>query len=37
MFYYYINNDFCKAQSINNNFDQFVINNFYKLVNNNKD
>ena len=34
--YHYINNSFYKVRSIDNNFNQFIINYFYKLINNNK-
>ena len=35
--YYHINNNLNKAQNINDNLNSFVINYFYKLLNNNKD
>lgn len=35
--YTYINNDFNKAKSINNDFYLLVINHFCKLINNDKD
>ena len=37
MFYYYIDNDLCKAKGINDNLDWLIINHLYKLINNNKD
>lgn len=35
--YNYINNDFCKSQSINNNFNWFIIYHFCEHINNNQD
>ena len=35
--HYYINNDFSKAYGIDDNFDQFVIDYFYELIDNDKD
>ena len=37
MLYYYINDNFCKTQDIDNNLDKLIINYYYKLVDNNKD
>lgn len=36
MIYYYINNNFFKAQSLDNKFDWVLINYFYKPVDNDK-
>lgn len=36
MSYYYVNNYFCQSQSINDDFDQFVIHYFGQLVDNDK-
>ena len=35
--YYYINNDFNKAQNINNNLNRLIINYFYKYIDTKKD
>ena len=35
MLYYYIDNNLYKGQNINNDFNLFVKNYFYKLVNKN--
>ena len=34
--YYYINNNFYISQNINKDLKKFIINYFYKLINNNK-
>ena len=34
--HYYINNNFCKAQDIDDDFNLLIIEIFYKLVNNDK-
>ena len=36
IFYYYIDNNFYKILNINNNLNLFIIDYFYKLINNNK-
>lgn len=35
MSYYHINDNYCKAQDINYDLNEFVINNFYELIDNN--
>ena len=34
--HHYINDDFCKAQGIDNNLDWLIMNYFYESVDNNK-
>ena len=35
--HYYVNDDFCKAQGIDDNFDWLVINHFCEPIDNDKD
>ena len=35
--YYHVNDDFSKAQGIDNKLDRFIINYFHESIDNNKD
>ena len=37
MSHHYVDNDFYKALNIDNNFNWFIINNFYKSIDSDKD